>query len=109
MKQQYAATTDTLVSREIATKLTELHGKYGDFDEDAVLAEAEGMKTPDLDKAYRIVHFDTATQRGETTAVERMRQKREASPPTASGAGGTPQRKRATSAEEAIKLTLAGQ
>jgi len=108
MHQQYAATTDTLVSREITTKLGELHTKYGDFDEDPILAEAEGMKNPDLEKAYRIVHFDTALQRGETSAVERMRQKREAVAPT-SGAGGSPQPKKAMTAAEAIALTMQGQ
>lgn len=109
MRQSHAATTDTLVSREIATNLAKLHEKYGDFDEDPVLAEAQGMKNPDLDKAYRIVHFDTALQRGETSAVERMRQKREAAPPAAGGAGGTPQRKKAATAAEAIALSIQGQ
>lgn len=114
MKQQHAATADTLVSREITGKLADLHKQYGDFDEDPVLAKAQALAktegiTDPLGDAYRIVHWDSAVQRGETTAVERMRQKREASPPTASGAGGTPQRKRATSALEAIEMARQGQ
>lgn len=113
MRQQSAATTDTLVSREIDAKLKALHTEYGDFDDDPVLAKgqalakAEGIQDP-LGDAYRIVHFGTALQRGESTAMERMRQKREVGSPAA-GSGGTPTRKRAMTAAEAIALTIQGQ
>jgi len=108
LEQTLARHTESFANSSIEQAFTRLHAAHGDFDEDAVLKTADKMGLTDLDAAYKIVHFDTAEQRGRTSVQEEIRRKQVAAGPGGAAGGGGKAPVRAKTAMEAILATIEG-